>query len=354
MGGRQVKRLLVYLPFVVLAALGITRSLTGPAVGLLPLMALAPSLAALTAWQLPPLRHQRAVYVAAAGVAAVAAAILSDYAQEGPESREIATLIAVVLITLVSAAITCHQQRTDVALAHTKAVADMAQDVILRPLPHRIGRLSLAARYVSADPYAHVGGDFYEVVSAPGRLRLVIGDVQGKGLPAVQIMALALGMFREAAHWEPDLESVVTRLDRRLAQEMAPEQFVTAVVAEINPAAGTAKFICCGHPPPFIILPGTAALYPAAPGLPLGTGLGRAGGKPMRTAFKPGYTLLFYTDGISEARDAAGEFFPLLDRVSLHAPEDLVAGLAAEVAEHANGSARDDMALLAVRYEELP
>lgn len=348
-----MKRLLLCLPFVVLVMLGITRSFTGPAVGLLPLMALGPSLAALTSRQLPPLRRWRAAYVAAAGVIAIAAAFISDYISEGPTPREVATVIAIVLITVVSAAITGRQQRTDVALAHTKAIADMTQDVILRPLPPRIGRLALAARYVSADPYAHIGGDFYEVVSTPDRLRLVIGDVQGKGLPAVQIMALALGIFREAAHWEPDLESVVTRMDRRLAQELAPEQFVTAIVAEISPASGTAKFICCGHPPPFIILPGTVALYPFRPGLPLGIGLGRAGGKPMRAAFKPGHMLLFYTDGASEARDAAGEFFPLLERVSHHDPEDLVAGLAAEVAEHAKG-ARDDMALLAVRYEELP
>jgi serine phosphatase RsbU (regulator of sigma subunit) len=81
-------------------------------------------------------------------------------------------------------------------------VADTAQQVLLRPVPRQLGSVRLAVNYLSASSQARVGGDLYDVVHAGGGVRLVVGDAEGKGLPAVQSAAALLGAFRDAAHEE--------------------------------------------------------------------------------------------------------------------------------------------------------
>ena len=70
---------------------------------------------------------------------------------------------------------------------------------LLRPVPRRAGRVALAVRYLSAAEDSVVGGDFYDVAVTPYGVRLVVGDVKGKGLEAVQLAATVLGSFRQAA-----------------------------------------------------------------------------------------------------------------------------------------------------------
>jgi hypothetical protein len=77
-------------------------------------------------------------------------------------------------------------------------VAEVAQRAILRPIPARLGAMSFATRYLSAAEEALIGGDFYDAAFTPHGLRLITGDVRGKGLPAVQLASVVLGCFREA------------------------------------------------------------------------------------------------------------------------------------------------------------
>lgn len=350
-----MKKLLLTLPFLLAAVLALVRPMVAPTAGLLPLLAFVPALAAWTSGQMTAGSRARGAYTAIAGVFALVSASVSQVFLPAAEARELVAYAAVILVTAISIASAFHQERTDLDLIGVRAVADLAQDVILRPLPARAGQVSLAARCVTGDAYSHLGGDFYEAVATGPLLRLVMGDVQGHGRSAVRIMALALGIFREAAWRERGIADVAAAMDYRLCHELGDEQFVTAVLVEIDTDAGHATVVCCGHPPPLLLTAlGAAQACPEAASPPLGLGLGRWPGIRQVVPFKPGYSLLLYTDGVSEARDALGRFFPLLERAVLESPDALVGSLVSQAQDHARGGSRDDMAILVAHHEELP
>ena len=105
-------------------------------------------------------------------------------------------------------------------LAQITRVAEVAQRAILRPIPARLGAMTFATRYLSAAEEALIGGDFYDAAFTPRGLRLIVGDVRGKGLAAVQLASVVLGCFREAAFAEADLGGLVTALDRRVSAQL--------------------------------------------------------------------------------------------------------------------------------------
>ena len=194
-------------------------------------------------------------------------------------------------------------------LATVTRVAEAAQYAILAPLPPRVGPVALAARYVSAAAEARVGGDLYEVVARPGDVRLLIGDVRGKGLPAVRTATVVLGEFRAAAVDVEDLAGVARQIDRRLRAYLGEEDFVTALIAEIR-GDGQFAVASCGHHPPLLGVGETVSLLTVEPGLPLGLG---ASPVVTRGRMGPGDRLLLYTDGVVEARGPDGRFARLLD-----------------------------------------
>ena len=131
-------------------------------------------------------------------------------------------------------------------LASVTRVAEAAQHAILAPPPARIGAVALSARYVSAAAEALVGGDLYEVVARPGAVRLLIGDVRGKGLAAVRTATVVLGEFRAAAAEVDDLAEVARQIDRRVRAYLSDEDFITALVAEV---ADDGSFTVAAHLP---------------------------------------------------------------------------------------------------------
>jgi serine phosphatase RsbU (regulator of sigma subunit) len=201
------------------------------------------------------------------------------------------------------------------------SVAEAAQRAVLRPLPEQLGPLKLGVVYLAAAAEARVGGDLYEVTHTEGHgIRLIIGDVRGKGLGAVEVAADIIGRFREVAHGVGTLNEVAHRLDAGLSRRWGQyEEFVTALLAEIDPDRGKLTILNCGHPPPILISPGDGSvtvLEVRAPAPPLGLlTLGSDAGAKQVYTFKPNDQLLLYTDGVTEARDANREFYPLDERV---------------------------------------
>ena len=113
-------------------------------------------------------------------------------------------------------------------LAGVTLVAEAAQRAILAPPPARTGPVALSARYLSAALEAQVGGDLYEVVRGPSSVRLLVGDVRGKGLSAVRTATVVLGEFRAAAAGTGDVAHVAREIDRRILPYLPdPEDFVT-------------------------------------------------------------------------------------------------------------------------------
>ncbi len=232
-------------------------------------------------------------------------------------------------------------------LQRVTRVAEVAQLAILRPIPARVGPVAFACRYLSAAEQAFIGGDLYEVVPSAQGVRVVVGDVRGKGLEAVHLAALVLGAFREAATMEKALDDVAAAVDRAVSSDIALEDFVTAVFVEFR-GGGDVAVVNCGHHPPLRVSSfGAQYLAPTEPSTPLGLA-------PDFTVQSHrvgrGDRLLLYTDGLVEVRAADRSFFELapetveaLKRRSLDAALE---GLVASVLRHAGGHLDDDLALL--------
>jgi serine phosphatase RsbU (regulator of sigma subunit) len=208
-------------------------------------------------------------------------------------------------------------------------------------------------RYISAAAAARIGGDLYDVVAVAGTARLIVADVQGKGLAAVQTAAVVLASFRESAYDAPDLAGIAEHIELSLGHQAPEGKFVTAIMAEIDPESPEIRLLSCGHPAPLLVSGGLARLAePLEAGLPLGLcGLAADERKEYTVPFGPDDRMLFYTDGISEARDKTGAFYPL-DRCGalLGGPDpDAALGLLYDdVMGHVGGHLHDDSAALLV------
>ncbi|MFI6373114.1 PP2C family protein-serine/threonine phosphatase [Streptomyces sp. NPDC050546] len=266
----------------------------------------------------------------------------------------------------VGTGVILHVRRTLVReLRQLRRVATAAQNAVLRPLPSRIGGLDVGAVQMSAEPGAAIGGDLYEVVATEQGVRAVMGDVRGHGIGAFGTVAAVLGCFREAAYDEADLGGVLRRLERALDRQLrqehpasVAEEFVTLLLVEIR-ADGEMVALNCGHPWPYR-LNGTRVelLAPADPYPPLGVfplpdvlstvGLGH---------LPPGDALFLYTDGVQDARDARGRFFPLsavlasVVREAALAPQAILRDVQSALVDHTNGTPADDIALLLLRND---
>ncbi len=301
---------------------------------LAPLLAVPPALAAIGATTvLRPLAY---------GAVAVAAAVVIDTGlpggittTTGPHQLALAAAGAAVVTTalgavgqkLASRAKVVDPDEQEQQIANMTSVAEAAQRAVLRPLPEQLGPLKLGVVYLAAAAEARVGGDLYEVTHTEGHgIRLIIGDVRGKGLGAVEVAADIIGRFREVAHGVGTLNEIAHRLDAGLSRRWGQyEEFVTALLAEIDPDRGKLTILNCGHPPPILISPGEVSvtvLEVRAPAPPLGLlTLGSDAGAKQVYTFKPNDQLLLYTDGVTEARDASREFYPLDERVKALAPQ---------------------------------
>jgi serine phosphatase RsbU (regulator of sigma subunit) len=234
-------------------------------------------------------------------------------------------------------------------LAEVTRIAEAAQLAILAPPPAQIGPVALAARYVSAAAEALVGGDLYEVVARPGAVRLLIGDVRGKGLTAVRTATVVLGEFRAAAADIDDLADVAVQIDRRLRPYLGDEDFVTALLAEIRDD-GSFSIATCGHPPALLATAGTVAEVATEDTLPLGLG---AQPQLANGQLSPGDRLLLYTDGVIEARDPSGQFVdvvPLVEPLRTGNLGDVLDAVLAALHDAVGPELGDDLALLVAEY----
>lgn len=358
--GGAARRVVRVLP-VVLIVLGFFFDLlTPPSYTGSPFFSAAPLIAA-------PLSSLRATAFTGA---MASLAVLLLYVHNGTTVESLTELVTVMTVSALALLTNRVVRRSGERLASARGIAEAAQRALLPTPSDRIGGLYVSARYEAAQADAFIGGDLYAVQDTPYGVRLAVGDVRGKGLGAVEAVAVVLGAFREAAETEPTLEALAQRLERALAREGtrrvgldAVEGFTTCVLGEIPTGGGGAgrgtgpgvlRLLNRGHPEPLLLYADgrLAVLAPAEPALPLG--LGELAGVPDRAEewpFPAGATLLLYTDGVTEARDASGEFYEPAVRLRgrvFPGPDALLGALSSDVRRHTGGATTDDMALLAV------
>lgn len=336
------------LPYLVMAVVvGFELSPSRTTGQFLSLLSLGPALASVS---------RRAPSTALIGVLALAicAGISWRYGLHSQPYGSI-PFITIAGVTAVGVVASAGRQRREQQLSDIKAVAEIAQAVLLRPAPSEVPGARIAVRYISATAAARIGGDLYEVIATPSRVRLIVGDVQGKGIAAVRTASLVLGAFREAAYEAGELAEIATRIEQSMRNQGAEQEFVTAVLAQITPGSGVIEVLSCGHPPPLLAHRGDVGFAdPPSPGLPLGLGdLSEDPRAAHSWPFSPGDQVLFYTDGISEARDKAGAFYPLAQQcgqfLAAEDPEAALDLLADQVARHVGHKLTDDAAMLLVR-----
>ncbi len=345
---RESRLVLSWLPIVVMAVVAAVDLAAGPEGGFLPLVSLGPAFAGLIGtWR-------RTALIGC--VALLLCVGLGLYDGLFDTRRGYTAMASVAGVTLAGVLAAGSRMRREAELAGVRSIAEVAQSVLQRPVPRHVGGLRVAVSYTSAVAESRIGGDLYEAVASPHGVRVIVGDVQGKGLAAVETAASVLGVFREAAYEEPDLAMVAARLERTVAREADGEKFVTAILAEIDTEQRSAVFLNCGHPPPMIVRKDGSVDFPRPPAYALPLGLGMHGGEtpqPHRCEFAPGDRLLLYTDGVTEARGADGDFYPLGERAGLLRTSDAGEGLEAlraDVVRHANGPLHDDAAMVLLRH----
>ncbi len=200
----------------------------------------------------------------------------------------------------------------------------LARDLQSRLLPppeiagegYRVAARNLAARVVA--------GDFYDVfLLADGAVGLTVADVAGKGMAASLIMASAKARLPLLAADRPPQETL-RELNRALAAELSPREFVALAFVRYAPERGTATLVNAGLPDPYLLRAGEPPLPLAVPGprLPLGSRR-EVAYEALAVDLRPGDRILMLTDGLAEAPISEGEplGYPALAGLMATSPE---------------------------------
>jgi phosphoserine phosphatase RsbU/P len=307
-------------------------------------MVLGPVVAALAA---------RPRHVALVGAYAVTWVLLLGYDSAHWTSSHWMRIAINVMGAMIAVGAAASRERYIAALVKTTDLANVVQSALLRPLAERYDDVELQVRYLSSIDGALVGGDVYDAEVTPWGLRVLVADVCGHGLEAVDRASTIVFSFRDAAHRCATLAEIAREMNDSLRRHRAGEaaDFATALLLEVN--HGTVKIVNCGHPDP-IVVGGQAVrtLTPLQRSTPIGL-------DPtphfVSHELQGSDVLLAFTDGVTEARNPQGVFFDLEAHAmkTLHGV-DLARGLdelLAAAERHVAGPVRDDLILFAMRRQ---
>jgi len=162
------------------------------------------------------------------------------------------------------------------------------------------------------EPAYDNGGDALDYAVNDRVLHLGVFDAMGHGLAAAGVAAFAVAAYRHSRRRGCDLLETHAAMDQAVGEQFPDNRFVTAVIAELDLDSGRLAWVTAGHPPPLVIRNGRRAReLPARSAPPLGVDLQGAPAEIADESLEPGDLLLFYTDGLTDARGPDGARFTI-------------------------------------------
>lgn len=234
---------------------------------------------------------------------------------------------------------------------------EIAAEVQERLFPQRLPPIDGLDYAGHCRPARGIGGDYYDFLALPeGRLGIAIGDVSGKGIPAALLMATLQASLRGRLIAAPsDLASLMVSLNRQIFETSAHNRYATFFFAVFEPESRRLRYVNAGHNAPAVLRAGAPPIRLSGGGPVIGL-LADASYREECVQLAPGDLVVAFTDGISEAMNAADEEWTE-DRLiaaaitaSTQSPRDLIATLVAGADAHAAGAPQfDDMTLVVAR-----
>ena len=269
--------------------------------------------------------------------------------------RTITTLAAQVAIALENARLYEQIARQERRLERDLSLARELQFRLLPPSMPMAEHLDVAAKFV---PARAIGGDLYDFVQYSGsRMGIVIGDVSGKGAPAAIYAALVSGILRSHAPIEPTPAEMLSAVNFSLGERRIEAQYICLMYSVWDDEHRTLQVANSGLPRPIYIHDGKMQIIEAT-GLPLGL-FDDAEYEEFTFQTEPGDMFVFFSDGILDASNRAGEMFGRkgVERViascAEQSPDCMVTSLFQAVEEHSAGeSAFDDQTVVAIKVKE--
>ena len=268
--------------------------------------------------------------------------VVSGHEDLGPAQRS--------LLDSLAAQCAAAAVRADLQARTSEIAEDLQLGLAASPLPDT-QQVEIAVRYApGGSELEHVGGDWYDAVrTREGHLAFVVGDVMGRGVRAATTMIRVRAALRGMITVDPSPEHLLAFADELLARD-APDQFVTAAAALLDPTTGRLRLCLAGHIPLVLVHPdGSTELHGEDSGIPLGVQAGVVR-DAAEMVVPPGSLLVLVTDGVVESR--TGDLDDGITRLRERAAElrtrpldELAAGIAAL----ADSSMRDDVTVLAIR-----
>ena len=244
-----------------------------------------------------------------------------------------------------------------------RSLAATLQASLLPPRPPSVPGMDVATRYRPADRRVDVGGDFFDVFRlGPNDWGLVVGDVCGKGARAASLTAATRYTLRAAAAHAFLPSAVLEEVNTSIAADATPDaddRFCAVAFArlELDVCGAWVTLACAGHPRPIVVRRAGWIDLRGQTGPPVGM-FDRASWTDDRVGLGPGDALVFCTDGITEARDAAGEMFgdealPALLVGCAGEPVEVIAErLVAAATAFSAGRVHDDIVVMVVRVPD--
>lgn len=206
-------------------------------------------------------------------------------------------------------------------------------------------------------PAREIGGDFYDHFRLDAtRVAFGVADVSGKGITAALYMMTAKGLLKNRLLADSDPAAALAAANAELSRNNPANMFLTAWMGVLDTRTGRVDFANAGHNPPLVRRADGSVEWLRAKSGPMLAVLGGVRYEPRSVTLDPGDTLFLYTDGVTEATDAAGALFgetrlaETLRAASDGDPSSVCRLVRAAVAAFAAGApAADDMTVLAVR-----